>query len=151
MGREMGGGPDYSGQVAAQIDAEVRNLLDEAHDEALEILVENDHVLEALAAKLLEVETVDGELMKEVFAPIDKRPTRAVLAPVEQDPKNIIDQLRRLDPSLQHRNGNGSGHGDGSGNGAEATPRKRTRKTTSSAAKPATKRSTSTRRRATED
>ena len=60
---------------------EVRQLLDEAHDEALEILVENDHVLESLATKLLEVETVDGELLEEVFEPIVKRPTRAVAAP----------------------------------------------------------------------
>jgi cell division protease FtsH len=108
MGREMGGGPDYSGQVAAKIDEEVSKLLDEAHDEALEILVENDHVLESLAAKLLEVETVDGALMEEVFAPVDKRPTRAVVAPLEQDPETVIEQLRRLDPSLRHGNGNGS-------------------------------------------
>ncbi|MEX1177109.1 MAG: ATP-dependent zinc metalloprotease FtsH [Nitriliruptor sp.] len=108
MGREMGGAPDYSGQVAAQIDAEVRKLLDEAHDEALEILVENDAVLEDLAAKLLEVETVDGELMAEVFAPVDKRPTRAVVAPEAQDPKRVIAELRRLDPSMNgHSNGNG--------------------------------------------
>jgi cell division protease FtsH len=150
MGREMGGAPDYSGQVGAQIDAEVRKLLDEAHDEALEILVENDHVLEALAAKLLEVETVDGALMAEVFSPIDKRPTRAVGAPVEKAPEDVIEHLRRLDPSLrQHSNGNGTG-----GNGeARKTTRKATRKSTSasSTTKRATKKSTSTRRRPSSD
>jgi cell division protease FtsH len=149
MGREMGGGPDYSGQVAAQIDEEVRKLLDEAHDEALEILVENDHVLEALAAKLLEVETVDGELMAEVFSPIEKRPTRAVVAPVETDPKNVIDQLRRLDTAVGHTNGNGSGS-TGTVRPRRRT-RKTTRKTTSSTGKRATKRSTSSRRQSSED
>jgi cell division protease FtsH len=149
MGREMGGGPEYSGQVAAQIDEEVRKLLDEAHDEALEILVENDDVLEHLAAKLLEVETVDGALMAEVFSPIDKRPTRAVVAPEEKRPEDVIEQLRRLDPSVGHGNGNGS-----RGNGAtvKKATRKTTRKTTSSTAKRATKKkSTSSRRRAAED
>jgi cell division protease FtsH len=122
MGREMGGGPDYSGQVAAQIDAEVRKLLDEAHDEALEILVENDHVLEALAAKLLEVETVDGELMAEVFSPVEKRPTRALSAPEAEDPAVVIDKLRRLDHGLDGQvNGHGSGNGHGSSTGGAAT------------------------------
>jgi cell division protease FtsH len=122
MGREMGGGPDYSGQVAAQIDEEVRKLLDEAHDEALEILVENDHVLEALAAKLLEVETVDGDLMAEVFSPVEKRPTRALAAPDEaEDPAVVIDKLRRLDHGLDGQvngHGNGSGHASSSGGAA---------------------------------
>ncbi|WP_169786772.1 ATP-dependent zinc metalloprotease FtsH [Nitriliruptor alkaliphilus] len=149
MGREMGGAPDYSGQVAAQIDEEVRKLLDEAHDEALEILVENDDVLEALAAKLLEVETVDGALMAEVFAPIDKRPTRAVVAPEQKDAAHVIDRLRRLDPSLRQNSGNGS-HGNG---GPTKATRKTTRKSTSgsSTEKRSTKRSTSARRRDTED
>jgi cell division protease FtsH len=123
MGREMGGAPDYSGQVAAQIDAEVRKLLDEAHDEALEILVENDHVLEALAAKLLEVETVDGELMAEVFSPVEKRPTRALAAPDEaEDPAVVIDKLRRLDHGLDGQvNGHGNGSGHASSSGGTAT------------------------------
>jgi cell division protease FtsH len=139
----MGGAPDYSGQVAAQIDEEVRKLLDEAHDEALEILVENDDVLEALAAKLLEVETVDGELMAEVFSPIDKRPTRAVVAPEEKDAASVIDRLRRLDPSLRHNSGNGSHD-----NGGPTKATKTTRTTTaSSTGKRATNKSTSARRR----
>jgi cell division protease FtsH len=140
MGREMGGGPDYSGQVAAQIDAEVRKLLDEAHDEALEILVENDHVLEDLAAKLLEVETVDGVLMAEVFSPIDKRPTRALAAPDEaEEPAVVIEKLRRLDHGLD---GGSNGHGRGNGHGATDAP---------STGAPATKPSTSTGPRPTED
>jgi cell division protease FtsH len=112
VGREMGGGPDYSGQVAAQIDEEIRKLLDEAHDEALEILVENDHVLESLATKLLEVETVDGALLDEVFDPIVKRPNRAIVAPGADDPASVIDQLRRLGRFL---NGHGNGHGASNG------------------------------------
>jgi cell division protease FtsH len=111
LGRDMGSTPDYSGQVAAQIDEEVRKLLDEAHDEALEILVENDHVLEDLATKLLEVETVDGSLLEEVFGPIGKRPTRALAAPDRAEtPQVVIDKLRRLDPALHgYRNGHGNG------------------------------------------
>ncbi|GGI07756.1 ATP-dependent zinc metalloprotease FtsH [Egicoccus halophilus] len=118
LGKEFGHAPDYSGQVAFQIDEEVRQLLDEAHDEALEILVENDHVLEHLATKLLEVETVDGELLAEVFSPIDKRPTRAVSAPEADDPRVVISKLRRLTGAT---NGNGNGHAPQGALGAGST------------------------------
>ena len=109
LGRDLGHQADYSGQVAFQIDEEVRLLIDEAHDEALEILVENDEVLETLATKLLEVETVDGKLLAEVFSPISKRPNRAQEAPATGDAASIIAKLRRLDPSANgHHNGRGS-------------------------------------------
>ena len=119
LGKEFGHQPDYSGQVAQQIDEEVRGLLDEAHDEALEILVENDHVLESLASKLLEVETVDGGLLADVFAPVHHRPSRALTVPSIDDPAAVIEQLRR---SRVGGNGNGNGHGNGhvQGNGHPA-------------------------------
>ncbi len=110
LGKEFGHQPDYSGQVAQLIDEEVRSLLDEAHDEALEILVENDHVLEDLASKLLEVETVDGALLDEVFSPVHHRPSRALLAPGAEDPASVIEKLRR-NPVGGPGNGNGSGNG----------------------------------------
>jgi cell division protease FtsH len=110
LGRDFGHQPDYSGQVAFQIDEEVRLLLDEAHDEALEILVENDHVLEALASKLLEVETVDGALLAEVFEPVRHRPNRALSAPPPEEPATVIQKLRRLHGSAS---GSSNGHGNG--------------------------------------
>ena len=112
LGRDFGHQPDYSGQVAYQIDLEVRALLDEAHDEALEILVENDHVLEDLANRLLDVETVDGALLAEVFAPVRNRPSRALLAPTEaDDPAVVIERLRRRIGDEEHANGHGNGNG----------------------------------------
>ena len=110
LGRDLGHQADYSGQVAYQIDQEVRHLIDEAHDEALEILVENDAVLEAVAAKLLEVETVDGELLTELFSPVSKRPSRAVAAPEGKNANAILRALRRLDGV----GANGNGHGGAS-------------------------------------
>jgi cell division protease FtsH len=113
LGKEFGHQPDYSGAIAQQIDDEVRALLDEAHDEALEILVENDHVLEALATKLLEVETVDGALLAEVFDPVHHRPSRAITVPAADDPARVLAKLRR-----SHASGNGNGHGNGHAGGA---------------------------------
>jgi cell division protease FtsH len=95
LGRELGHQADYSSKVAFEIDEEVRALIDEAHDEALEILVENADVLDALAAKLLEVETVEGDLLAEVFAPVRRRTSRAVSVPDGSDPARVIAALRR--------------------------------------------------------
>jgi cell division protease FtsH len=108
LGKEFGHQADYSGEVARQIDEEVRALLDEAHDEALEILVENAHVLESLATKLLEVETVAGDLLAEVFEPVHHRPSRALMVPGADDPAEVIERLRRSPVG-----GGGGGNGQG--------------------------------------
>jgi cell division protease FtsH len=67
---------DYSEEVAALVDEEVKKLIENAHNEAWEILVENRDVLDALVLQLLEKETLSKEQIAEVFAPIVKRPAR---------------------------------------------------------------------------
>jgi cell division protease FtsH len=78
LGKEFGHEPDYSSEVAAEIDREIRVLVDEAHDEALEILATNRGVLEELAEALLEQETVEGSKLKEILAKIVARPSRKI-------------------------------------------------------------------------
>src|SRR5262245_19057654 len=58
LGRTMGQQKDYSDAVAAEIDSEVRALIELAHDEAWEILVEYRDVLAATVLDLMEKETV---------------------------------------------------------------------------------------------
>jgi cell division protease FtsH len=76
MGRDFGHQRDYSEAVAADIDAEVRNLIDLAHHEAFEVLVENREVLDALVVELLEKETLSKEEVARIFEPIKQRPAR---------------------------------------------------------------------------
>lgn len=76
LGREMSHPRDYSEEVAALVDEEVKKLIENAHNEAWEILVENRDVLDALVLQLLEKETLSKEQIAEVFAPIIKRPAR---------------------------------------------------------------------------
>jgi cell division protease FtsH len=76
MGRDMGHGRDYSEEVAAQVDAEVRALVENAHHEAWEILVEYRDVLDDMVLRLLDKETLTKEEVAQVFAPIRKRPAR---------------------------------------------------------------------------
>jgi len=59
LGKELGEQRDYSDSVAQEIDAEVRRLVQEAHDKALEILREHRATLDSVAKKLMEVETLD--------------------------------------------------------------------------------------------
>ncbi len=78
MGRDMGHGRDYSETVAATVDVEVRRLVDAAHDEAWQILVQYRDVLDALVLELLEKETLNQAELAVIFAPVVKRPARNV-------------------------------------------------------------------------
>lgn len=76
LGREMAHQRDYSEEVAALVDEEVKKLIETAHNEAWEMLVENRDVLDNLVLALLEKETLGKEEIAEIFAPIVKRPPR---------------------------------------------------------------------------
>ncbi|MGF7234501.1 MAG: ATP-dependent zinc metalloprotease FtsH, partial [Frankia sp.] len=76
LGRDMGHQRDYSEEVASEIDAEVRSLIEAAHDEAWEVLVAYRDVLDDLVLKLMDSETLSKEQVLEIFATVDKRPSR---------------------------------------------------------------------------
>ncbi|MFC7814431.1 MULTISPECIES: ATP-dependent zinc metalloprotease FtsH [unclassified Streptomyces] len=76
LGREMAHQRDYSEEVAALVDEEVKKLIETAHNEAWEILVENRDVLDNLVLALLEKETLGKEEIAEIFSQIVKRPSR---------------------------------------------------------------------------
>ncbi len=72
LGRDMGHGREYSEQVAATVDAEVRALLDAAMHEATTSLIANRAVLDRLAEELLEKETLNEAELSEIFADVVK-------------------------------------------------------------------------------
>jgi cell division protease FtsH len=76
LGRDMGHQRDYSEEVAARIDEEVRRLIEGAHDEAFEVLVQYRDVLDNLVLRLMEEETLTKDAVLEVFATVHKRPSR---------------------------------------------------------------------------
>ncbi|MEO3925344.1 ATP-dependent zinc metalloprotease FtsH [Micromonosporaceae bacterium B7E4] len=77
LGRNMGHERDYSDAVAAEIDAEIRSLIELAHDEAWEILVEYRDVLDNLVLELIEKETLSTADMARICARVVKRPPMA--------------------------------------------------------------------------
>ena len=104
LGRDFGHQPDYSDEIAIEIDREIRALIDEAHDEALEILVHNRDVLEELADSLIERETVEKEDLKAILDKVRARPSRAAKPLMNGDPSTapqsaVVTRLRRLQRS----------------------------------------------------
>src|SRR6476619_3310677 len=61
LGREMGHEPDYSDEVAREIDEEIRRVIEEAHDRATRVLQEHIEELHRISAVLIERETIDKD------------------------------------------------------------------------------------------
>jgi len=76
LGRDFAAQPDYSEQVAFEIDNEVRRMIDQAHDEALDILQEQRQKLDQMAALLIERETIDKEEVERLLTDVPKRAQR---------------------------------------------------------------------------
>jgi cell division protease FtsH len=74
LGRDFGHQRDYSEDVAADIDAEVRQLIENAHDEAWEILVQYRDILDQMVLELVDKETLVKEDLERILAPVRKRP-----------------------------------------------------------------------------
>ncbi len=61
MGRDFNSQPDYSDEIAFQIDKEIRRIVDESYDTAEDLLVRNRTLLDKLSKELIEYETVDAK------------------------------------------------------------------------------------------
>ena len=69
IGKSMGHTRPYSEQTAAEMDTEIRAIIDSAYDRCRAILAESKPQLEAVAAYLLEHETMDAEVFESYFPP----------------------------------------------------------------------------------
>jgi cell division protease FtsH len=68
LGREIGEQRDYSESVAEKIDDEVRKIVQVAYERAESILIEYRAQLDAIAVRLIEVETLDRAAFEALFA-----------------------------------------------------------------------------------
>ena len=76
MGRDYGHQRDYSENLAAVVDREVRTLIENAHQEAFDILVANRSILDEMVLELLDRETLNKEEIEEIFAKVTSWPRR---------------------------------------------------------------------------
>jgi len=68
LGREMGAQPDYSDEIAREIDDEIRRVIEEAHEAAHRVLREHLDELHKLSAILIERETIDKDQFERLLA-----------------------------------------------------------------------------------
>ena len=68
LGRDMGAEPDYSDEIAREIDDEIRRVIEEAHEMASKTLREHADQLHKLSAILIERETIDKDQFERLLA-----------------------------------------------------------------------------------
>jgi cell division protease FtsH len=74
LGRDFGHQANYSDEVAARIDEEIRGLVESAHREARDILTVHREVLDRMAAELVEHETLDTDHLDRIMGHLPKWP-----------------------------------------------------------------------------
>jgi cell division protease FtsH len=146
LGRDLGHERDFSEDVARQIDDEVRGLIETAHDEAWDILVEYRDVLDDMVLKLLDKETLTKADLTDIFTSVDKRPHRVISAarraPTDREPVLTAAELALLGPNDVAELGNGNGSSRSKANGSKANGTKSTAAGRKTAARPRTSKAT---------
>jgi cell division protease FtsH len=103
LGKEFGHEPNYSEEVAAAIDLEVRRLVDDAHNEAREILTLHRSTLHRLAGALIERETLEEDELRVILGPLatwESRSSRAE-SPLLGSPRSL-DVVSSEDHPREH-------------------------------------------------
>ena len=120
LGRDYGHQRDYSEQVAAAIDEEVRAFIESAHQEAYDVLIANRDVLDAMVLALLERETLDKAEIEEVFASLQLREPRPAWTgssrrrPDDRGPVSTPAELASRNGNAMHASDGSSATPDGS-------------------------------------
>jgi cell division protease FtsH len=93
LGRDMGAEPDYSDEIAREIDDEIRRIVEEAHERAKRVLTERMEELHGISQLLIERETIDKDQFERLLA---GEPEESVFAdPTPPEPEPPPEQERR--------------------------------------------------------
>ncbi|MCF8552594.1 MAG: ATP-dependent zinc metalloprotease FtsH [Candidatus Planktophila sp.] len=99
LGRDYGHQRDYSENIAGVVDREIRRLIENAHQEAFDILVANRKILDEMVIELLEKETLNKDEIAAIFKKVKlvtKRPAwtgSATRIPSEQPPVEVPERI----------------------------------------------------------
>ena len=91
LGRDFSTRQNFSEEVAAEVDHEIRRLLRDCYEETRRILTENDAAFERVAQALLLVETIDGEQFERLFND-------------EIDPEGLREEVEQEHRDIENRN-----------------------------------------------
>jgi cell division protease FtsH len=95
LGREMGAEPDYSEEIAREIDDEIRRVIEDAHETALKVLRDHMEQLHQISAILIERETIDKDQFERLVA---GEPEDSVFA---EEPKATPEETPSEEPKRQ--------------------------------------------------
>ncbi|WP_375401685.1 ATP-dependent zinc metalloprotease FtsH [uncultured Amnibacterium sp.] len=123
LGRDMGHQRDYSDEMAKRVDAEVRALIEAAHDEAYQMLLANRAVLDRLATALLEQETLDQKQLVDIFKDVKKLPPRPQWLSSDKRPVSDLPAVSMPRPKAPIDAGAVDGGVDSSGGAAPVRKR----------------------------
>lgn len=104
LGRDIGRDKDYSEEVAAEIDTEIRKFIDEAYKETVELLQENIDKLHLIAEALIERETLEGYEVQQLMdhgkiLPKDKpsvEPPKDIPIPLDQETVSVEEKSEKV-------------------------------------------------------
>ncbi|MGB7587936.1 MAG: cell division protein FtsH, partial [Solirubrobacterales bacterium] len=86
LGREFSSEPDYSDEIAREIDDEIRRIVEAAHQTAKDLLTDRREDLDRISKVLIERETIDAE---QFVALLDGKPEAEVFADQEEPVKQV--------------------------------------------------------------
>ncbi len=95
LGREFSAEPDYSDEIAREIDDEIRRIVEGAHQTAKDLLGERREELERISKILLERETIDAE---QFVALLDGKPEDEIFAD-EEEPAKPVEPAPQPEPA----------------------------------------------------
>jgi cell division protease FtsH len=116
LGREFSAEPDYSDEIAREIDDEIRRIVEGAHQTAKDLLTERRENLDTISKILLERETIDAD---QFLALLDGKPADEVFADEEEpaqpvEPAPEPERAQREGPRTAPRPRPGFAGGDAS-------------------------------------
>ena len=118
LGREFSAEPDYSDEVAREIDDEVRRMVEDAHQTSKDILSEHREQLDTISRILLERETIEAD---EFIALLEGKPEDEVFTKDEEEAKP--PEAPALEEKGTAREGRGLARGHGPALPVAARPR----------------------------
>lgn len=81
LGRDLMSRSEYSDEIAARIDAQVRDLIQHAYEESVQIIRDNRVVIDRIVELLVEKETIDGEEFRQIVAEYTTVPEKEQFVP----------------------------------------------------------------------
>jgi len=103
LGREFSSEPDYSDEIAREIDDEIRRIVEEAHQTARGVLTERRVDLDKLSKLLLEHETLEREQFEALLAGASEEDVFGAPEPSGQPPAPPVEPERRPVPEARPR------------------------------------------------